>query len=112
MNPPKIDMGEKSHGYSPRVRVLVPAYNRANYLPETIARAQHQTFNDIEIIVVDDGLTGDIVRVVRAIADLRVRYLHQNNRSVSVALNTAWRAARDGAQYCLSEHDNLAELPR
>jgi len=79
---------------APRVSILVPAYNRANYLPETLASALAQTFADIEIIVVDDGSTDATAQVARAIADPRIRYIYQNNRGVSAALNTAWRAAR------------------
>lgn len=78
----------------PRVSILIPAYNRANYLPETIASALQQTHADLEIIVVDDGSTDNTAQVVHAIADPRVHYIFQNNRGVSAALNTAWRAAR------------------
>ncbi len=78
----------------PRVSILIPAYNRANYLPETLASALAQTFTDFEIIVVDDGSTDNTAQVVRAIADPRVQYIYQANRGVSAALNTAWRAAR------------------
>jgi glycosyltransferase involved in cell wall biosynthesis len=77
----------------PRVSVLIPAYNRANYLPETIASVQKQTFGDIEIIVVDDGSADNTAEVVRSISDSRLKYIHQGNRGVSAALNTAWRAA-------------------
>lgn len=79
---------------TPRVSVLIPAYNRANYLPETLASALAQTYSELEIIVVDDGSTDATAQVVRAVADTRVRYIYQNNRGVSAALNTAWRAAR------------------
>ncbi len=77
----------------PRVSILIPAYNRANYLSETLASALAQTLDDIEIIVVDDGSTDETARVVHAISDVRVRYTYQENRGVSAALNTAWRAA-------------------
>ncbi|MBI4673357.1 MAG: glycosyltransferase [Chloroflexi bacterium] len=77
-----------------RVSILIPTYNRAHYLPETLASALQQTFRDIEVIVVDDGSTDDTAQVVRATPDPRVRYIYQENRGVSAALNTAWRAAR------------------
>jgi glycosyltransferase involved in cell wall biosynthesis len=78
----------------PRVSVLVPAYNRAGYLLEAVNSAVNQTFRDLEVVIVDDGSTDDTPQVVRGIDDPRVHYLHQENRGVSAALNTASRAAR------------------
>ena len=78
----------------PRVSILIPTYNRAHFLPETIASALAQTFADIEVIVVDDGSTDDTAHVVQTITDARVKYIYQTNRGVSGALNAAWRAAR------------------
>lgn len=78
----------------PRVSILIPTYNRAAYLSEAIQSALAQTFHDIQVIVVDDGSTDNTRAIVRAIADARVRYMYQENRGVSAALNTAWRAAQ------------------
>ncbi len=79
---------------SPRVSVLIPTYNRAQYIAGAIRSVLSQTFSDLEVIVVDDGSTDATADIVRGIADPRVRYLYQPHRGVSAALNTAWRAAR------------------
>ena len=122
MNPHKIGMGEKSHGDSLRVSVLVPAYNRTNYLPETIASAQHQTFNDIQIgawamVAAGAVVTRDVPAhaLVMGIPARRVGYVCKcGERLTPRGANgeRIWVCARDGAQYRLREHDNLAELPR
>jgi glycosyltransferase involved in cell wall biosynthesis len=78
----------------PRVSVLIPAYNRAGYLLETVNSALNQTFTDLEVVIVDDGSTDNTAQVVGGIPDPRVNYLYQENRGVSAALNTAWRSAR------------------
>lgn len=77
-----------------KASVVIPAYNRADYLPEAISSVLAQTFADFELIVVDDGSTDNTAPVVRSINDTRLRYLYQENRGVSAALNTGWRAAR------------------
>jgi len=78
---------------SPRVSVLLPTFNRASYIGETIASVLVQSYRDFEIVVVDDGSTDQTARIVQSIADPRVRYIYQPNRGVAAALNTAWRAA-------------------
>ncbi len=82
---------------SPRVSVLIPTFNRAEYLLTAVNSALEQTFSDIEVIIVDDGSTDNTAQIVRGIKDPRVRYIHQENSGVSAALNTAWRAA--GGEY-------------
>lgn len=74
---------------TPRVSVIIPAYNAAATLDETLCSARGQSLTDIEIIVVDDGSrdrTGDIARN-HAASDARVRVLSQPNRGVATARN-------------------------
>src|SRR5215470_8388474 len=78
----------------PRVSVLLPTYNRAHYLAEAIQSALDQTYADLEVVVVDDGSTDNSAELVRRFADPRVRLFRQENRGISAALNTAFRAAR------------------
>ncbi len=77
----------------PRVSILIPAYNRANYLSQAIHSALNQTYRALQVIVVDDGSTDNTAETVAAISDSRLVYIHQENRGVSAALNTGWRAA-------------------
>lgn len=79
---------------TPCVSVLIPAYNRADYLLEAVDSALNQTFRDLEVVIVDDGSTDNTGQIAQGIQDPRVRYIRQENRGVSAALNTAWRAAK------------------
>ncbi|QJE73739.1 glycosyltransferase family 2 protein [Aerophototrophica crusticola] len=81
---------------SPLVSVIVPAYNAAPTLRETLESALAQTYGNLEIIVVDDGsrdATPDIVRELAA-RDPRVRLIQQPNGGCPIARNTALNAAR------------------
>jgi len=70
----------------PTVSVIIPAYNAARFLAETLRSALGQTLGDIEVIVVDDGSKDDTAEVARSFP--AVRYVHQKNAGVSAARNT------------------------
>jgi glycosyltransferase involved in cell wall biosynthesis len=78
------------------VSVIVPAYNAAAFIAETVGSALAQTYRDIEIIVVDDGSTDNTVEIVKSLAsqDQRVRLLQQQNSGVAAARNYAIEQSR------------------
>jgi glycosyltransferase involved in cell wall biosynthesis len=61
------------------ISVIVPTYNSAEYILETIQTITNQTYDNIEIIVVDDGSTDSTEEIVRAIEDSRISYIKQLN---------------------------------
>jgi hypothetical protein len=77
------------------VSVVIPAYNAAATLLDTLVSASSQTYPDMEIIVVDDGSTDDTSQIVRdfEIHDSRVRLISQANGGVARARNTGIAAA-------------------
>lgn len=90
----------------PKVSVLLPAYNRANYISQAIQSILDQTYGDFEIIVVDDGSTDNTAEVVRRFTDPRVRYIYQENKGICGSLNTAFRTAR-GEHIALLGSDDI-----
>jgi glycosyltransferase involved in cell wall biosynthesis len=60
---------------APAVSVILPTYNRARLLPRAIASVLGQSFDDFELIVIDDGSKDGTAEVMRAIRDPRVIYL-------------------------------------
>lgn len=71
---------------TPRVSVIIPAYNQAEWIEATLHSVLNQTFKDWEAIVVDDGSkdrTGDVVRDFAS----QIRYVRQDNAGVSTARN-------------------------
>lgn len=73
----------------PFFSVIIPAYNRASILPETIESIQKQSFDSWEIIIVDDGSKDNTEEVVRGIIsqDSRINYIYQENAERSAARN-------------------------
>lgn len=80
----------------PLVSIIIPAYNRARFLPETLNSALGQSVTDIECIVVDDGSTDNTKDIVANFCahDHRVQYLRQENRGPSAARNYGLAVAR------------------
>lgn len=69
----------------PLVSIIIPAYNAAHYLPDSIESCLVQTHTDIEIIVVDDGSQDETARVAARYP--QVRYIHQSNQGPAAARN-------------------------
>jgi glycosyltransferase involved in cell wall biosynthesis len=93
---------------APVVSIVVPAYNAAKYIGETLDSVLAQTFNEYEIIVVNDG-SPDTAELERALAPYRSRivYLTQENGGPGRARNTAIRAAR-GRYIALLDADDVS----
>ncbi|MCI1279530.1 MAG: glycosyltransferase [Nitrospira sp.] len=72
----------------PRVSVVIPTYNCARFLGQTIDSALRQAYRDFEIIVVDDGSTDDTQQVVAGYGKT-IRYVYQSNQGASAARNVA-----------------------
>jgi len=80
----------------PTVSVIIPAYNQANFIDKAINSVLKQTYQDFEIIVVDDGCTDDTEDVIRGFPDKRVKYIkkYKKNKGISVARNIGIKVAR------------------
>ena len=69
-----------------KLSVCIPVYNGEAYIGETIGRVLKQTYQDFELIVVDNASTDSTVRIVEAIQDKRI-HLFVNERNVGMAGN-------------------------
>ena len=78
---------------TPKISLIIPTYNCAFYLKRCIISALDQTYDNMEIIVVDDGSTDDTKNVVRSFGD-SVHYIFQKNRGLAGARNTGIKASK------------------
>ena len=90
------------------VSIIMPAYNSAATISESIVSALSQSHRDLERVIVDDGSTDDTADICRrhAVQDNRVRLISQANRGVSAARNTGIKAAQ-GEYVAFLDADDL-----
>ncbi|TPG56440.1 glycosyltransferase family 2 protein [Sphingomonas glacialis] len=97
---------------APTVSVIMPTYNGAELIGETIASLQAQTFPDFELIIVDDCSTDATVAVARSFDDPRIRVIEApTNRRVVLTRNAAFAEAR-GRYIAALDHDDLCHPTR
>ncbi len=75
------------------VSVIIPSYNRANYLPLAVDSILAQSYSVFEIVIVDDGSSDNTVEVVQSFGD-KVRFYQQAHQGVSAARNCGLAQAR------------------
>ncbi|QRM53582.1 glycosyltransferase [Sinorhizobium sp. BG8] len=86
------------NAHVPRLSIVIPAYNVAEYIVPAVVSALDQSFSDLEVIVVDDGSTDDTPALLAKLSeerqDERLRIVRQPNGGLSAARNTGIREAR------------------
>ena len=94
----------------PAVSIITPAFNAAPFVAQTIDSIRAQTFDDWELVIVDDGSTDGTTDLIAGYQerDGRIRLLHQANAGPSAARNQAMRAAR-GAYFAFLDSDDTWE---
>ena len=98
-------MKESSLTDRPLVSVIIPTYDRAGIIGETIENVCQQTYPNIEIIIVDDGSTDETESVLRSYGD-RIRWTAQENAGPSAARNRGIGMA-EGEIIAFQDSDDL-----
>lgn len=76
------------------ISVVIPLYNKEKQIACTLQSVFEQTFQNFEIVIVDDGSTDNSVEEVERFDDSRIRLIHQTNAGVSAARNRGIEEAR------------------
>lgn len=76
------------------ISVVIPLYNKEQSITSTLQTVLKQTYQDFEIIIVNDGSTDHSVEEVAKVTDPRIRLIHQNNAGVSAARNRGIEEAK------------------
>ena len=96
---------------SPLVSVLMPVYNGGEYLRPAVESVLAQTYQNWELIIIDDGSTDGCVAQLDGLRDARVRKFRQKNAGKPVAMNRGLSVAR-GVFYALQDADDLSHPDR
>lgn len=78
---------------NPKVSIIIPCYNRANFICDAIDSALTQTYSNIEVVVINDGSTDNSHEVIGSRYQNKIKYIQQKNSGVSSARNSAINAA-------------------
>ena len=85
--------------------IIIPLYNKEVFIEKTLQSVLNQTFNDYEIIIVNDGSNDASLEKIKRFTDSRIKIFHQNNQGVSVARNKGMKMA-EGEYFCFLDADD------
>jgi len=74
------------HSLNDKVSVIIPVYNSENFLKDSINSVLHQTYQNLEIIAIDDGSTDNSLKILQKYSD-KITVIHQENKGLGDALN-------------------------
>ena len=75
------------------VSIIIPSYNHADYLEQAVESALAQTYERIEVIVIDDGSRDNSVEILRRIDDPRLKFFAQENQGAHATINRGLKLA-------------------
>lgn len=88
--------------------IVIPVFNKANYVAQTLQSVLDQSYTDFEIILVNDGSTDESLAIIEQFKDSRIVIINQVNQGLSAARNTGINAAT-GRMIVLLDADDLWE---
>ena len=101
---PNEEAGTVEANGRPSVTIITPAYNRADFLPETIESVLQQDYSDIEYLVINDGSTDNTNEVLGKYSG-KIAILNQNNMGENATVNRGLRLAK-GDIICVVNSDD------
>jgi glycosyltransferase involved in cell wall biosynthesis len=90
----------------PSISIILPTYNGAAYIRESVDSCLNQSFQDLELIVVVDGSPDDTETILSSYSDRRLRVFKQSNQGLPSALNAGFAQAR-GRFFSWTSDDNI-----
>ena len=96
-----------SKNIGPLVTILVPSYNHSRYISKCIESIISQTYDNFELIVIDDGSTDESIEILK---DLKIKYnftlILQENKGISYTLNKCIKQLANGQYFTFCASDD------
>lgn len=92
-----------------RISIIIPLYNKENYIIQCIDSIINQSYNNFEIVIVDDGSTDSSIEKIKSVADDRIKIISKKNGGVSSARNEGIKNATGDWILFLDADDKLEE---
>lgn len=102
---PEVQCAEPRSALDPLVSIIIVCYNQAHFLADAIDSALNQTYENLEILLVDDGSTDETRDIIRRYP--RVRHFRQENQGLSAARNAGLRETVGSFVVFLDADDRL-----
>ena len=104
-------MSEANTNASPKISVVIPAYNHERFIGPAIDSVLNQSWTDLELIVVDDGSTDNTAKVIQEYDDPRLSYTWQENQDAFNTINRGMSLAQ-GEYIAILNSDDIYTLDR
>jgi glycosyltransferase involved in cell wall biosynthesis len=91
------------------VSILLPVYNGAAYLRDSLDSMLRQSYQDFELIIIDDGSRDESAQIIQSVNDDRIRFYRQENRGLAATLNRAIALSR--GEYLARQDQDDMSLP-
>lgn len=88
------DFEENIEINNPLVSIIIPSYNHDKYIKEAVESVLNQTYENIELIVIDDGSSDHSLKYLESVKDLRYKLVKQANQGAHNAINNGLKMAR------------------
>lgn len=95
---------------SPTVSVIIPCYNQGHYIDEAVGSVLNQTYQDLEIVIVNDGSTdANTIAILKSYSRVKTVVIHTDNQGLASARNNGIQAARGEYILPLDADDKISK---
>jgi glycosyltransferase involved in cell wall biosynthesis len=106
-----MDTTTKVTSEKPLVSIIMPTYNRSAFMSEAILSVQKQTYQNWELIVIDDGSTDNTAKVVADFQEKRIRYIHNKTNKGLIARRLESLGYTNGSYVAILDSDDTWTSP-